>query len=330
MKIVYSPPSMHDITVMSMTKESAALNEPEAMSIAAVERDTGLSKDTLRVWERRYGFPVPRRDAQGDRIYDSAQVDKLRLVRRLLDQGHRPGKVVRASLKELTALLGRSDLGSASPVAGNARIAALMPLVKTQRAEELRSALRQLAVQLGLERFVLDVVAPMNVAVGEGWIRGDVSVPEEHLYSEQLQNVLRGAIHGQPFNRRRPRVLLTTFPEEEHGLGLLMVEAVLASEGAECLSLGIATPLADIRDAAAASNVDLVALSFSSAFPARQATAGLLTLRRMLPDSVTLWAGGAGVKGKAKPAPGILIIPDIADVATALGQWRGEHRAGLS
>lgn len=30
------------------------------LSIAAVERDTGLTKDTLRVWERRYGFPTPR------------------------------------------------------------------------------------------------------------------------------------------------------------------------------------------------------------------------------------------------------------------------------
>ena len=35
--------------------------------IAAVERDTGLSKDILRVWERRYGFPKPGRDAFGER-----------------------------------------------------------------------------------------------------------------------------------------------------------------------------------------------------------------------------------------------------------------------
>jgi len=35
-------------------------------NIAAVERDTGLSKDVLRMWERRYGFPVPNRDANGE------------------------------------------------------------------------------------------------------------------------------------------------------------------------------------------------------------------------------------------------------------------------
>ena len=45
------------------------------MTIAAVERETGLSKDTLRVWERRYAFPRPARDSNGERIYPPEQVD---------------------------------------------------------------------------------------------------------------------------------------------------------------------------------------------------------------------------------------------------------------
>ena len=50
-------------------------------SIAAVERETRLSKDVLRVWERRYGFPQPVRDANGERCYPAEQVDRLRLMR---------------------------------------------------------------------------------------------------------------------------------------------------------------------------------------------------------------------------------------------------------
>ena len=50
------------------------------LSISAVERDTGLSKDTLRVWERRYGFPNPVRDALGERLYPVEQVERLRLI----------------------------------------------------------------------------------------------------------------------------------------------------------------------------------------------------------------------------------------------------------
>src|SRR5271165_2475103 len=43
-------------------------SEGGAFGIAAVERDTGLSKDTLRVWERRYRFPLPLRDTSGERV----------------------------------------------------------------------------------------------------------------------------------------------------------------------------------------------------------------------------------------------------------------------
>ena len=36
------------------------------LPISVVERETGIPKDLLRMWERRYGFPQPGRDAQGD------------------------------------------------------------------------------------------------------------------------------------------------------------------------------------------------------------------------------------------------------------------------
>ena len=77
----------------------------QTWSIAEVERETGLGKDTLRVWERRYGFPVPMRDKLGERVYPDEQVQRLRLLKRLLDAGHRPGKVVPLPAERLQALL---------------------------------------------------------------------------------------------------------------------------------------------------------------------------------------------------------------------------------
>lgn len=64
--------------------------DPPPLHITAVERDTGITKDTLRVWERRYGYPKPIRSAQGERLYPSAQVDELKLIQRLLSAGLRP------------------------------------------------------------------------------------------------------------------------------------------------------------------------------------------------------------------------------------------------
>src|SRR5205814_7868867 len=75
-----------------------------ALNISAVEREAGLSKDVLRMWERRYGFPKPLRDDNGERQYSVAEVAKLRAIRRLMDVGVRPGKIIHNTLYELNAL----------------------------------------------------------------------------------------------------------------------------------------------------------------------------------------------------------------------------------
>ncbi len=61
--------------------------------IGVVERDTGIGRDTLRVWERRYGFPAPVRDEKGERRYPEIQLRRLQRIRRLLDQGLRPADI---------------------------------------------------------------------------------------------------------------------------------------------------------------------------------------------------------------------------------------------
>lgn len=54
-----------------------------------VERDTGIGCDTLRVWERRYGFPGPVRSEKGERIYPELQLRRLQRIRRLLQEKSR-------------------------------------------------------------------------------------------------------------------------------------------------------------------------------------------------------------------------------------------------
>ena len=112
---------------------------------------------------------------------------------------------------------------------------------------------------------------------------------------------------------------------EGYVLGLLMAEAMLVPEGASCLSLGTRTPLADIRSAAVSGGFDIVGLSFSIAYPARQAIEGLLELRALLPEEIALWAGGAAVRDKQKRLPGIHVVGDLEDTMAALLQWRRTH-----
>lgn len=300
--------------------------EPQGLllNISAVERDTGLSKDVLRMWERRYGFPRPGRDDNGEREYAPADVGKLRAMKRLLDVGLRPGKIIGLSLSELNAMAD-ARTPARQDVLAPALERDVLSMLQSHDVAGLQNVLANLVMRQGLQRFVLDTITPLNRAVGDAWMRGDLQVFEEHLYTEQLQVALRAAINAFPRQTGTPRMLLTTFPAEQHGLGLLMVEAMLVPEGVQCISLGPQTPLEDIRRAAIAHKAHICALSFSAAFPLRQATDGLATLRRELPAHVTLWAGGEMTRRVRKTMPGVVLIPDLASTINALRSWR-THR----
>jgi DNA-binding transcriptional MerR regulator/methylmalonyl-CoA mutase cobalamin-binding subunit len=286
------------------------------VGIAVVERETGLSKDTLRVWERRYGFPTPARDAHGERIYPQEQVNALLRIRRLLDQGQRPGRIFAAGLQALDA---------AGPGPAPARTDAqqrVLELLKSHRIGELRRDLEQAAVRHGLYRFVTETAAPLAATVGEAWASGELRVFEEHLFSEQLQAVLRGAIAQLSAAGTRPRVLLSTLPGEQHALGLLMAQAVFALEGAECLSLGTQTPAPDLVDAARADDADIVALSFTGSYSATQLADAVQRLRGMLPPATALWCGGAGARRLRQAPAGVRVLLALEEIAAAVADWR--------
>jgi DNA-binding transcriptional MerR regulator len=304
------------------TMTAASVSEPGTLlSIGAVERDTGLSKDVLRMWERRYKFPRPLRDSHGERIYPPEQVAKLRAIKRLMDRGFRPGKVVSLPLEDLN-VLGSAPTGAADR---DAEIEAVLDLIRSHQLPELRQRLNQLLMKQGLQRFVVETVAPLTVAVGDAWVRGEFAVFEEHLYTEQIQSLLRNAISSAQANSKAPRILLTSFPTEQHNLGLLMVEAMFVVEGATCIPLGTEMPAAEIVRASDAHRADIVALSFSAAFPERQAASGLRELRAHLPRGVEIWAGGSCVRRLRKSIDGVRLVRSLEQIGPMLAEWREAH-----
>ena len=292
------------------------------LSISAVERDTGLSKDVLRMWERRYKFPAPQRDHHGERIYPPDQVARLRVIKRLMDRGFRPGRIIGLPQDELEAL----STTQAEREGRDDDVEAVLQLVRNHQLPEFRQKLNHLLMKQGLQRFVTETVAPLTVAVGESWVRGEFAVFEEHLYTEQVQSVLRNAIAAAQSHARGPRVLLTTFPGEQHTLGLLMVESLLVVEGVASIPLGTETPLTEIVRAVSAHRANVLALSFSSAFPDRQAASGLRDLRAAVPKDVEIWAGGDCIRRIRRSIDGVHFVKALDQINPLIAAWRsGRH-----
>jgi DNA-binding transcriptional MerR regulator len=313
-----------------------------ALNIAAVERDTGIGKDTLRVWERRYGFPQPQRNDLGERLYPDDQIERLRLIKRLMDRGQRPGKLVaeptdvlkqrlesRSPAKE-TGTETDDSVSAASDTTSSVHDADtstdwLINHLRAKSVEAVRVELAQRLTLSGLQQFICETLPGLNQRIGEAWMAGEIGIFEEHLYTEQIQNLLRNAIHALPHPVSRPQVLLTTLKDEEHVLGLLMAEALLTAEGTWCLSLGAQTPVSDLVGAAHGTTADIIALSFSSAYPWRKARDALIELRRGLPEQVELWVGGGTLSRHKRSLPGIRCFSAIGEIPLAIAAWREAH-----
>ena len=69
--------------------------------IGAVAKATGINASTLRIWEHRYGLPKPHRTGGGARRYAPSEVQRLKLIKALVDVGHKPSNLSSLSIDEL-------------------------------------------------------------------------------------------------------------------------------------------------------------------------------------------------------------------------------------
>ena len=266
-------------------------------SIRVTSRLTSIELDTLRMWERRYGFPRPERTSGGSRVYSEADVEALRLIKRALEQGYRPGEIVGKPLDELTQLV---LVASEAPSRAATAIPTMTTVLGARGRDEvalLRAELRQAAVMLGPKRFLAEVAHPVCVRVGELWADGKLEVRHEHLLSECLSAQLRVLMSAYEERPGAPRVLLSTLPNERHGLGLAMAEVYLAASQVTPVFLGVDTPAEQIVKAARSHAVDAVGLLVTEASDLKATKSHIRWMLRELPRRVRIWVGGAGGAG---------------------------------
>ena len=293
-----------------------------SLSIGALSAATGIPVETIRTWERRYGFPVAERKPSGHRVYAVATVPRLRLIGQALARGHRAAEVVPASEQEVAALLEVVPVAAAdaSHKITRQRSAAsatdpidLFEAVRSFDAEPLQRAFQAEWARRGPIDFLEQRAAPLLRAVGDGWETGELDVRHEHFGSAVLGDFLRTV--RMPIDERAhgPLVALATLPGERHGLGLQMAAVVFALAGWRALVLGVDTPPDQI--AALTREVSVAAVALSAVLPEVSDVSAVRSLRRRLPREVQLLVGGAGAQdweGK-----GIAVVPDLY----ALDAW---------
>lgn len=261
-------------------------------SIGAVERDVGIRSATLRIWERRYGFPKPVRADSGDRVYPEDQLEQLRLIRRLMNHGFRPGAVVAMPQEELHRLLEAEE----EELPAVPELQVLLEAVQLQDGVTLIKELERMLLLQGLREFVLSTIAPFLSAVGDQWAQGKLQIYQEHFVTRQLMRFLDSNMSQLARPVADAEVIVATLPGEQHSLGSLMVEMLLSRQGIPVYNLGTEVPIDQLVEAVEKFHVRALALSFSGAYPYRTMRNSLRELADRLPEHVEIWVGGAGTE----------------------------------
>jgi DNA-binding transcriptional MerR regulator/methylmalonyl-CoA mutase cobalamin-binding subunit len=277
------------------------------MSIGALSKATGIPKETIRTWERRYGFPNPSRNSAGHRAYQIKTVEHLRLISRALSAGHRPANVVGEDIDTLRAMLEQTGALESDDAATGATDDAppqgewledWIAAAKQLDGEQLEMYFRRSWNELGGLKFLTERARTFLNALGDAWADGRLEVLHEHFTSERLRDFLTSKWRPLSDRASGPKVVCATLPGEHHILGLHMAAVIMAMAGCQPVFLGADTPLADIAGAARQEDCVAVLLSVSVAADSATTQRSLNSLRLALDPGVDMIIGGAG-----NPAP---------------------------
>jgi methanogenic corrinoid protein MtbC1 len=235
-----------------------------------------------------------------------------------MKQGYRPNEVVGKPRNELMQLI--TSVANSPPFATDAEptIAALMRALRNDEVSKLRAMLRRASIVMGPKNFVMEIAQPICVRVGKLWADGELEVRHEHMLSECLSSQLRLLIAAYEEQAGAPRVLLSTLPNERHGLGLEMVELYLAISHVSPLLLGVDTPPEQIVKAAREYAVDAVGLLVTGASDLKVTAKHVRWLLAQLPRGVSIWIGGGTGRELGIHNEALQVIGNWSDLDSAL------------
>jgi methanogenic corrinoid protein MtbC1 len=283
-------------------------------AIAAVSKLTGISCHALRVWERRYGFPVPERSATGHRRYDADQVRLLRLIGLRLRAG--------ASIRDVMDALRAGRLGSEDGTdATQGCEGRLNPLLDRLMAGDLAAGEVEFAcLMAGLDSAEqLDVaLEPGMTEAGERFYRGACSLAQERCAGGFLRRKLDLLLAAAQRANTRPlgTVVLGTPEGDRHDGGMVMIGLLLELAGWRALVLGSDLPVQVFQEAIDAWRPDAVGVSFTLA---RSINKRFRELAKLV--GAPVYVGGRSILNYQSVARRYALIPVPGPARIALGPF---------
>ena len=236
---------------MAQSPKSANLKivlEDERLTVASVARRLGIAPATLRTWDRRYGLGPSSREIGEHRRYNSKDLARLTLMRKLIIQGYSPCDAAEVALKSRSKSLKPSFNNSlvTEVVDCSELIESLLKAARVYDRSYIENTLRQQIDKRGIINTWNELIAPVLIAVGNEWAELGTGIEIEHLLTEIITRLMQSSNQTPdlPINPRP--VLLACIGEEMHTLALYTLGAALAERNIQSQFLGARTPISAV------------------------------------------------------------------------------------
>ena len=221
------------------------MRESGLFPISAVAKQTGINAVTLRAWERRYGLINPTRTPSGHRLYTGSDIEKIKLILQLLDEG-----VAISRVKEALRIAHDGESAPAFDTDSGWRRhrQAMLRAVADFDEANLERLYNEVMSLYPVDVVTRRLLLPLLDLLGERWQEMKTGIAEEHFFSVFMRNKLGARFHHRNTQNSGPLLVAACLPGEQHEFGLLLFALAAHARGYRLILLGADMPLAPLAE----------------------------------------------------------------------------------
>lgn len=274
-------------------------------TIKSVSKLSGLSELVIRAWESRYEAVTPDRTKGNRRLYSENDLEKLSLLKKLTDRGHRIGSIAHLEYEDLKRMSNKKEFEKLTET--NRSEFDLLPMsildcvdaIRVFDGKKLETILMDASLLLSQPKLIENFIIPLMEKIGIFWQEGLLRVSHEHFASTIIRKFLSTISDGYNINGSAPKLIVTTLQGQYHEVGALIGSSYAASDGWKPIYLGASLPAEEIAFVRNETGANAILLSFIYPYDDPSIRSEIQKLRELVEDVPVIVTGNAAESYKS-------------------------------
>jgi MerR family transcriptional regulator, light-induced transcriptional regulator len=259
-----------------------------------VAKVTGISKEVLRVWEKRYRLLSPERGTNRYRLYSEMDVELLLFLRKEMEQGQSIGELASLGKDGILTLIKQSKINQQTSVTKGQILEELERYLLDFDATLFEKRLNDLRILMPFEEFFHKILVPLQMRVGELWTNDKIDISIEHYVTAQAQQKISTAMSSITADNKGPKVIIACPSWDLHEIGAQILAYYCSVWKCRVIYLGANLPLESLINFSSINKPDIILLSCTTNISESMARIYFERLISEMSSICPIWAGGQG------------------------------------